>query len=97
MCKQELFKQTAESVAEATEIALSRILSDDTAAEIVDARHLLIRILVYHGLYPSEVARLMHCSRRTVSYVITNFDERLARSWVMRRAWEAIGKQYGNG
>lgn len=85
MCKSELFNLTLNAVSQEMEIAAKRILSHDMDSEVVDARHLLIRILTARGLYSSEVA-----------HVLTHFDERLARSWIMRRAWEKIGKPSGN-
>jgi hypothetical protein len=96
MCKSELFNLTLNAVSQEMEIAAKRILSHDMDSEVVDARHLLIRILTARGLYSSEVARLIGCTRRTVTHVLTHFDERLARSWIMRRAWEKIGKPSGN-
>lgn len=91
----ELFDTTLRAVSKEMEIAENRILSHDMDSEAVDARHLLIRIRTSKGLYSSEVARLVGCTRRTVSHVMTHFEERLSRSWVMRKAWEKIGKPFG--
>lgn len=56
MCKSEIFAETINLVAQETEIPASRILSSDKDTETVDARYLLVQLLVERGMYPSQIA-----------------------------------------
>lgn len=56
MCKSEIFAETINLVAQETEIPASRILSSDKDTETVDARYLLVQLLVERGMYPSQKA-----------------------------------------
>lgn len=49
MCKSEIFAETINLVAQETEIPASRILSSDKDTETVDARYLLVQLLVERG------------------------------------------------
>lgn len=55
MCKSEIFAETINLVAQGTEIPASRILSSDKDTETVDARYLLVQLLVERGMYPSLI------------------------------------------
>lgn len=50
MCKSEIFAETINLVAQETEIPASRILSSDKDTETVDARYLLVQLLVERGM-----------------------------------------------
>ena len=49
MCKSEIFAETINLVSQETEIPVNRILSSDKDTETVDARYLLVRLLVGKG------------------------------------------------
>lgn len=64
MCKSEIFAETINLVAQETEIPASRILSSDKDTETVDARYLLVQLLVERGMYPSQIAPKIHKTKR---------------------------------
>lgn len=77
MCKSEIFAETINLVAQETEIPASRILSSDKDTETVDARYLLVQLLVERGMYPSQIAPKIHKTKRAINYMISNFQERM--------------------
>ncbi len=68
MCKSEIFAETINLVAQETEIPASRILSSDKDTETVDARYLLVQLLVERGMYPSQIAPKIHKTVQCKSY-----------------------------
>lgn len=67
MCKSEIFAETINLVAQETEIPASRILSSDKDTETVDARYLLVQLLVERGMYPSQIAPKIHKTNALVN------------------------------
>ena len=98
MCKSEIFAETINLVAQETEIPVNRILSSDkdTETETVDARYLLVRLLVERGMYPSQIALQIHKTKRAINYMISNFQERMEGGKMLRIYWENIKKSLGN-
>ena len=92
MCKSEIFAETINLVAQETEIPASRILSSET----VDARYLLVQLLVERGMYPSQIAPKIHKTKRAINYMISNFQERMEGGKMLRIYWENIRKALGN-
>lgn len=80
-------------VAEETDIPKEAILSKSRAAEVVDARHLAIKLLHSKDMYPSKIASLFNISTRCVNYAITNFDCRVSQNNVLRYSYETIKKR----
>lgn len=80
MRKTELFAQILKTVANETELTPEQILSCCRTAETVDARYILVHLLRREGMYISEIARMMHFSRRGVEKMLSQFDDRLAQS-----------------
>lgn len=77
MRKSELFRAILESVAYETEVDSGRILSHSRVAEVVDARHIIVRLLWRENMYIVEIARFMNLSRRAVERIVSSFDSRL--------------------
>ena len=96
MCKSEIFAETINLVAQETEIPASRILSSDKDTETVDARYLLVQLLVERGMYPSQIAPKIHKTKRAINYMISNFQERMEGGKMLRIYWENIRKALGN-
>lgn len=92
MCKSEIFAETINLVAQETEIPASRILYTET----VDARYLLVQLLVERGMYPSQIAPKIHKTKRAINYMISNFQERMEGGKMLRIYWENIRKALGN-
>lgn len=64
MCKSEIFAETINLVSQETEIPVNRILSSDKDTETVDARYLLVRLLVERGIY-AGISHVHLASTRT--------------------------------
>lgn len=64
--KTEIFAKILDIVANETELTSEQILSCCRTAETVDARYMLAHLLRREGIYISEIARMMHFSRRGI-------------------------------
>ena len=64
--KTEIFAKILDIVANETELTSEQILSCCRTAETVDARYMLVHLLRREGIYISEIARMMHFSRRGI-------------------------------
>lgn len=78
-----------------TDISKSQILSNTKQAEIVDARHLAIKLLSLNGIYPERIAGVFGISRRNVHYALSSFEDRLRFNYQLRNNYEIIRKQLG--
>ena len=96
MCKSEIFAEILEIVSQETEISVERILSSDKDTETVDARYLLVNILSEMGFYPVQTSIHLHKTKRTINYIISNFQERLDSGKMRRIYLENVKKQLGN-
>lgn len=76
MRKSELFARILAAVAEETELSTLEILSNRKTFEIVDARYLLVYLLVYFRFYRSEIARYLHITPQAVGRIFTGFNDR---------------------
>lgn len=96
MCKSEIFAEILNLVSQETEIPAHRILSSSKDAETVDARYLLVKLLVESGIYPSQIASKIHKTKRAVNYMVSNFQERMKGGKMLGINYENIRKQIGN-
>lgn len=96
MNKKEIFALVLGMVSKETEINTSEILSTCKLREVVDARHLLVALLYDTGLYPKQIATMLGMSDRSVSYAITNFQNRALNEKILRNSYERLRKQLGN-
>ena len=83
-------------VADELEVSRELILSKSRTAEVVDARHLAIRLLHSKDIYPSRIASIFGLSPRSIHYIITTFDVRLQANKSLRNNYAKIAKQLGN-
>ena len=83
-------------VADELEVSRELILSKSRTAEVVDARHLAIRLLHCKDIYPSRIASIFGLSQRSIHYIITTFDARLQANKSLRNIHAKIAKQLGN-
>lgn len=88
--------QVLDLVSDETEIAKETILSKSRRAEVVDARHVVIKLLHSKDVYPKRIAEIFNLSPRTVHYIITQFDVRLQSNKALRNIFAKITKQLGN-
>lgn len=80
MRKSELFARILAAVAEETELSTLEILSNRKTFEIVDARYLMVYLLVYFRFYRSEIARYLHITPQAVGRIFTCFNDRCKQS-----------------
>lgn len=71
-----------------TDVPESKIMSKCSQAEVVDARYVCVKLLHEQGYYPSKIAELMGITPRYVQYIITNFENRISLSNIMRKDYE---------
>ena len=89
----ELADRVITLVTEESDIPREATLSKSRTAEVVDARHLAIKLLHLKDIYPSKIASLFNISTRCVNYAITSFDCRVSQNNVLRYSYEAIKKK----
>lgn len=79
-------------VAEELEVPKESILSKSRKAEIVDARHMVAKLLHTHNVYPSRIAPMLGLSARNIQYVITSFDARIQTNRGLRNSYAKLAK-----
>lgn len=82
-------------VAEELDVPQDSILSKSRKAEIVDARHMVAKLLHIRNIYPSRIAEIFGVSPRTVQYVITSFDARIQTNRALRSSHAKLAKRLG--
>lgn len=88
----ELADHVLELVAEELDVTKEQILSKSHKAEIVDARHMVAKLLHMRNIYPSRIAKIFGVSTRTVQYVITSFDARIQTNRMLRNSYAKLAK-----
>lgn len=88
----EIFQKILTAVSAETEIEPQVILSENKETDVVDARFILIHLLLRQGFSAARIARLTGRTSRMVSYVNNHFDTRLRQSRYMRSILETVGK-----
>lgn len=83
-------------VAEELEVPKELILSKSRKAEVVDARHLAIRLLHSNNIYPSRIASIFGMSPRSVHYVITLYNTHTQPNRSLRNSFAKLAKQLGD-
>lgn len=76
MCKSEIFAEILNLVGKETEVSTELILSSSKVTEVVDARSIVVFFLTEYGLYPEQIAALLHKTSASIRYLISNFDRR---------------------
>lgn len=77
-----------------TEIDSDRILSSERKEEVVDARYLVIFLLLGNGFYPAMIAERMGLSARAVRSAISGFEARLANSAGLRLVCQRLSRKW---
>lgn len=88
----ELANHIIETVAEELDVPKESILSKSRKAEIVDARHMVAKLLHIRNIYPSRIAEIFGVSPRTVQYVITSFEARIQTNRMLRNSYAKLTK-----
>lgn len=71
MCKSEIFFRLLSLTEEETEVSRDRILGDYKDMETTDARYVLVTLLTEKGLYPDQIATMLHRTARGVRHLIS--------------------------
>lgn len=95
MSKTARFNEILESVASFTEIH-QFILSDNRAAEVVDARCILVKLLSEEGFYPSQISKYMDRTEASIRYLLASYSSRISASLWMEKDVEVIRKHLEN-
>lgn len=88
----ELADYVIELVAEELDVPKDSILSKSRKAEIVDARHMVAKLLHIRNVYPSRIADIFGVSPRSIHYVITSFDARIQTNRTLRNSYAKLAK-----
>lgn len=96
MKKSEIFASVLADVSAETEIDSDRILSSERKEEVVDARYLVIFLLLGNGFYPAMIAERMGMglSARAVRSAISSFEARLANSAGLRLVCQRLSRKW---
>lgn len=76
MCKSEIFAEILNLVGKETEVSTELILSSSKVTEVVDARSIVVFFLTEYGLYPEQIAALLHKTSASIRYLISTFESR---------------------
>lgn len=95
MIKLQIFAKVLGEVSEETGIPQDVIASDYRGAEAVDARYLLVYFLHRRGFYASMIAPLIGHRKRSVNYIVSDFEHRMNNSPMMRLYFERLRKKWG--
>lgn len=79
-------------VAEELDVPKESIMSKSRKAEIVDARHMVAKLLHVRNVYPSRIAQIFGMSPRSIHYVITSFDARIQTNRMLRNSYAKLAK-----
>ena len=83
MCKSEIFSEIIEAVSRETEVSASQILGCSKHMEVVDARSIAAKLLHEKGLYPEQIAVLLHKTAASIRYLLSNYESRKAANKII--------------
>lgn len=86
--KQRIVNSALIVITEVTEITECEILSKNRTTEVVDARHILVKLLYEKGLYIAYIAKQLNLTKKQVCNIITQFDNRIKQSVICRKNYE---------
>lgn len=73
---QRFFADILNIVGKETEVSTELILSSSKVTEVVDARSIVVFFLTEYGLYPEQIATLLHKTSASIRYLISTFESR---------------------
>lgn len=88
----ELADYVIELVADELDVTRESIMSKSRKAEIVDARHMVAKLLHVRNVYPSRIAEIFGVSPRSIHYTITSFDARIQTNRALRNSYAKLAK-----
>ena len=81
-------------VSQQSDIPIEVIISKSRNADVVDARHLAINLLFGLGLYPQQIAKVVHQSTRTIQCAISAFPVRCKANDNLRRTFYYLRNKF---
>lgn len=82
-------------VAEELDVPKECIVSKNRKAEVVDARHMVAKLLYVHNVYPRRIARIFGLSPRSIQYALTSFEGRMETNRGLRSSYARVAKALG--
>lgn len=79
-----------------TEIDQQAILSECKNEDVVDARHLLVKLMSECGLYPATIAMLIGQSPRNINSILAGFSARCNRRKILRYNYAQVKRLIGD-
>lgn len=95
--KAEIFASILADVSRETEVPEDVITSASRNAEAVEARWILVKLLRMQGFYPSIIAPLISHKRRAVTHMLSNFDDKMEFSPLMKLCFNNLKAKWGGG
>ena len=92
MSTNKIFYDNLNKIAEISGVESSIILSKSKEFDVVDARHILIKVLYNNGFSTNTISKLLGISMRNVQYAITRFENRIKFSKWARTTYETVTK-----
>lgn len=87
------FIRTLDAVSQVTEIDRNLILSPCRKVEVVDARSLVVYVLISIGFYPNNIAQIMGITRAGVYYLHSTFNDRIKANPLLSKYLIEVKKQ----
>lgn len=97
MKKSEIFAGILADVSAETELDAGLILSDSRVEEVVDARYLVIFLLLGNGFYCRMIAERMGMTQRAVRKAAAGFAARLSGSPGLRLVCDRVARRWMPG
>lgn len=92
MIDKEIFQRAVFLVSKETGVDQNEILSHSHKCDQVDARYLLVKLLSDIGFSTTSISFSISQTSRSVTDILTKFEERTARSILLRKKHETLRK-----
>lgn len=84
MSRTDIYRKIIDAIEKETEIPEDRILSNSRTTEVVDARSILVNLLLENGFYPSQIARYIHKTPSSVNNLIRDYTNRIKANKIIQ-------------
>lgn len=84
MPRTDIYRAIIDAIEKETEITEDRILSKAKTTEVVDARAILVNMLLENGFYPTQIARYIHKTPSSVNNLIRDYSNRVKNSKIIQ-------------
>lgn len=84
MPRTDIYRAIIDAIEKETEITEDRILSKAKTTEVVDARAILVNMMLENGFYPSQIARYIHKTPSSVNNLIRDYSNRVKNNKIIQ-------------